>query len=97
MTLDREGHAEVSEAWIIITLFLALILSTVTFSIRDIKRTNHFVTKASIALKDTTIDCIAGSGLIYLGKTDNFVFIYNNKRSKGVAIPTAEVKRYVFY
>lgn len=94
---DSGGHAQVSEALVIMSLFFALILSTVTLSIRDVKRSNHFGTKAIITMKDTAIECVPESGLIYLGKTDNFLFIYSKKESKSVALPTTEVKNYTFY
>lgn len=57
------------------------------------KRTNKSLTQ--IVLSNDTLKCDASANLIYLGKTENYCFIYNTQEKSKLVIKMEDVKRII--
>lgn len=97
LTLSRtnDGKAEISDTSAALILSISIGASIFLLAQHDILETKQGGVSASIQTSTETINCNQTSGNLYLGKTDNFVFI-RKQSSHTEAIPVSEIKRLQF-
>lgn len=73
-------------------LCIALISAIVLLAERDIQATKLNKYSAVIKASDSIYVCNESTANIYVGKTDNFLFIHSKKDRSSICIPTSEIK-----
>lgn len=79
--------------WLI--MIVAIVSALFLLTQYDIQKTLSNEYQAVITTSDTIIDCNPKTQTIYIGKTDNYLFILNKDHSTTV-IPVADVRKLVF-
>jgi hypothetical protein len=97
LTLSRtsDGKAEISDASAVLILAISISASILLLAKHDIIETKQGSVSASIQTSTETINCDQKSGNLYLGKTDDFIFI-REQNSHTEAIPVSEIRRLQF-
>ncbi len=95
MSKASDGKVEITDANAIILFPIIISASILLLAQRDIIETKKGRVTASIQTSAELIDCDNDSGNLYLGKTDNFIFV---KRKSGYTecIPISEVRKLKF-
>jgi hypothetical protein len=94
MSKTPDQKVEVTDANAVIILFISVSTSIFLLSQHDILKTKQGNISALIQTSNETINCDQNSGNLYLGKTDNFIFI--SKGGYSECIPISEIKNLRF-
>lgn len=78
---------------IIFTLTAGLFVLTFCFATKEVKDLRKYLKVTQIITQNESIICSKGSKILFLGKTENFVFLFNDSSKTSIVYPMGEVKR----
>lgn len=78
---------------IIFTLTAGLFVLTYCFATKEVKDLRMNLFETQINTQNERINCSKDSKIMFLGKTENFVFLFNDSSKTSIIYPIGEVKR----
>lgn len=96
LTKDENNEIDIPIPSLVILVFITIISSIYLFAKHDIQITNANNKQVIITTTDTIIVCNKSTKLIYVGKTDNFIFIKNATNSASSSFQMSNVKKIEF-
>jgi len=93
---DDDGKYEISTFNFGVSIFIGLIFGVFLLAHHDIENIESQSRIVNIETSDSTFECNCNNSMVYLGKTDQFLFIYNLKTKSNVIIPSKDLKRIEF-
>jgi hypothetical protein len=96
MYLDEEGNVDESDSSIALNIILTIILSIVLLAKHDAQVVNSQQHETTLKIDGKNIECSKESELIYLGKTESFVFLYDKQKDQSRIVQAEHVDEYFF-
>lgn len=96
MYKNDENQIDYPNFQVLISVALTILVSVYLLAKYDIQNVTNNKSTVKIKTSNSEINCGDLKGNIYLGKTDNFIFIRNMKIKSTIVIPTAEIKQIEF-
>jgi len=96
MYKEDSGNIEISNSSIGISVLISIIIAIFLLAKHDIQSVYAQRDSIEIKTKDTIIDCNIKTNIIYLGKTDSYVFLRDLKKQTSLIIPVNEIKEFSF-
>lgn len=87
-----DGKYEISTFNVGISIFIGLIVGVFLLAHHDIENIESQKRIVKIETSDSTFECNSNNSWVYLGKTDQFLFLHNLNAKSNVIIPSSELK-----
>jgi len=97
MYKDENDEIEISTTSAILSIFFTIVLAIFLLAKHDIQNKYKSNQTVSIITNDTVLVCSEKTNILYLGKTDSYVFIRNLNNNTSTVIPVSQIKGYLIH
>jgi hypothetical protein len=92
MSKDDVGKIDIAPVATAIIIIICTIVSVILLSQRDVEVKSKNNSVVTIYQNSKVFSCSNANNLIYLGKTDNYTFIYQTVEEKAIILANSEIK-----
>jgi hypothetical protein len=92
MSKDEVGEIDIAPIPTALIIVICTIISVILLSQRDVEVVSKNKGEVNIYQTNKVFSCSRTNNLIYLGKTDNYTFIYESSDDKAIILANNEIK-----
>jgi len=93
---DDDNKIDITNSSILISVTISIIFAIFLLARHNIQNACTGQDSVTIRTNDTIINCNSQTGIIYLGKTDSYIFLKDMKNQTSSVIPVREIKELSF-
>lgn len=93
---DDDNKIDIKNSSILISVLISIIFAIFLLARHDIQNVYAVQDFVTIRTNDTIIKCNSQTNIVYLGKTDSYIFIKDLKNQTSSIIPVREIKELSF-